>query len=701
MEKGIIKRGSGICVISFIFDLSSVMKLKEIIDDVFDSNKSNLERYKDKFVINYYKNIGNDYSIDSIYSRNLNSTYCFEKNSEFFPIISGDRIFSEKDKYNSLEVKNVIFEVLCSDETNIVDFRYLLLAAKYCKSVLADKGEVQFRVSNNTNVVMGYKPIPTRLYFQMRTFSLFSEESAMIYYLVDYGDNGKKQWQKAFGIENISERIENESDKAQGAVGGRSAFDDIGRAFPLIYITKPTYFYIKRGMVTVNLPDYCEMEKKVFETVLEKYRKKVEEYYEGIDEYMSADNFLERLIFFAMCLYLKEEGERLDEEKKLLIHERCVDFAQGIEQAVENAFFHAGVNEEEGCAAFNIRIRKSQDIEYYNRNEDKVDYFIEIYVTDLLYDSEKYIGIVGKFIENAKKRYENLDEKNKQEWKVQELNPKEWKETDIKLDDMFRGGDPGSIYSKYLSRQENVAYHYGLQIFNNVVSSNSGYLGVWSKEVYHSSINNEYKNLEMHDWNGTSYVVYIPVKIGKREISYEDTLGDGWIWESEDRVECKDLCENFEEAKKIFDEWQNLTLINSFSVSEYSERIRKVFANIHGTDSEIYIFDCYNLNRICYEILAKAIFTFMTHEDVYNIALINLLDKNEVIKLFRQFALFYNREGQNVGMENKNVYLIDRFAEMDISFGGCKADVIAGVKVQLIWGGIGESVLRIVKCLGE
>ena len=87
----------------------------------------------------------------------------------------------------------------------------------------------------------------------------------------------------------------------------------------------------------------------------------------------------------------------------------------------------------------------------------------------------------------------------------------------VTLSDLFLN-DNNVPLKDYLSSSVNIAFHYGLQIFNSVITVGDGYLYVKSgKENADVFTNNTdtYFNIGNLDYMfGTAYIIFIPFNIG-------------------------------------------------------------------------------------------------------------------------------------------------------------------------------------------
>lgn len=676
----------GICVIRSNIDSSCVMGMKKLIDYICEIDDPDLDETTinqfDLYRVAYFK------CKEALFIKNLNAKYRQGIIWKYSNILRKEAL----EDFRLESKKVIVFELSYGEEANIVDFRYLYMIANYCRRY-AKTITFQFRIFKELFENERYIPISQDEYFKLRTFSLLTDNNDNFFCLYKYNEN--ESWGRLFSESEVIKRIGIEKDKQK-----HSAFEMIGRVTPMIPINEMNYKVLCSSFLKASSP---------FKEILQKYDGLLDGIYReqknAINEIVKSDNYLECLFFYAMCTYV---GVKLDKDALNLMHERCMDCAQGVLQLVENAFLHAACNDELGCASLSIRVRNKDEATYCvgkNKLLDDVHRFLEIYVVDLLYEEKNYKGIVDKFLENVNSRYEGMPEEKKQEWSEKCGNPYRWaKDKEIRLKDMIAGTDIETTYKKYVSMPEVIAYHYGLEIFNNAVESNDGYLAVWSKEFYqtdNSRIN--YRAQEMMLWGGTSFIIYIPLHEDERKISFVDTITSHNMLAGSP---------NSDEGIKKIDIISELQRIkDSYVIRDKNKYVEKVYYAIlnqieEARDETIYVFDCLGIEEILlYEILAKAIFMLLSRDSkvekaINNIAIINLDSRSDVIKVFRQFALFYDREGKNSLMKNKNVYLVDGEAEMDIAFGGRIDEMISNMQVQLIWGGIGETVKKIVYVIG-
>ena len=140
---------------------------------------------------------------------------------------------------------------------------------------------------------------------------------------------------------------------------------------------------------------------------------------------------------------------------------------------------------------------------------------------------------------------------------------------------------------------------------------------------------------------------------------------------------------------------------NSQSESE-SELIKKDDDNDAQSDKTIYYIDCDTIHSEWYELLAKSLFMLLVQERfiVKHIALINVENGNSAVKIFRQFALFYNREGGSETLKNKSVFIVDKQAEIDLLLTDKIENIVNNLKRYQIDGSMNQRAIEIIKHLG-
>ena len=412
------------------------------------------------------------------------------------------------------------------------------------------------------------------------------------------------------------------------------------------------------------------------------------------------DSLLEGLIYVSTLVYLDKKGltEKSHRRDLTRLHEICVDYAQGIAQLIENIVYHVIQNTEaeateRGCGSFTFRIRTREDARYYVENSDETiapSYFMELYVADFNYYPVN--GMVSKFIENV----ENNGGERK--WSFTEEN--------VKLPHLFGEQLHGTQMEEYFSDSQNVAMHYGLQILNSVVMTGGGGLYVTSGSHSDNKLKeqnfffNEYKaGSYLHPeflWrNGTTYVIYLPIKY-EGVVNYGDVIAVS-------NLPCSTGQKSGKQLSFSLQPFENVALTSRAKEKAVKSVEQQLLNGIKG--KHIYYLDlsCVQSNHAyVYEILSKAVFLLLLEKKgVDNVALINIPKAYDVIKFFRQFALFYDRTGQNSSMGEKSVFFIDVNGELDLLLHGSIGSIKNSLPYGKIYGGYSDEAMEIINYLAQ
>lgn len=482
-----------------------------------------------------------------------------------------------------------------------------------------------------------------------------------------------------------------------------------------------------------------------------------------------SDSFLERLLFMATLFYLELSAEEDEKENSSasrlrrardllwnylwghyteddisLLHEYCVDYAQGIFQLIENAWFHAIKPDDDdpdkrprGCGGLTIRVRKKEDMRSFlaveQANESKngqnafgnVPYFLELYITDIQFTHSEYgiyhgfapsgrpfEGIVKVLCKNVLQRAKDSNDEGSEPAKIfigKNLEGVElasllnsnvpFYTNNITLRHLF-GADESAALTEYLQNEANIAYHYGLQILSNVVETGNGYLMVRSgpgQSNFFSSENKNYRPQTFEWTDGTAYILFLPVSL-KQQTNYQDTLA------VINNVVSLPLEKQRINLKSIHDVL--LEIDGPQKKEDAIQAIRQLLQAEMDTKqpNSVFIIDCSDYRGTDYEVIAKAVFFQASYQKKSepSFALINVRNRNEVVKLFRQFALFYNRQGEcPVISENSAFFIVDKNAEMDILLCGSIKTINENLYLNQIYGGLDSRAMLIMEHLGR
>lgn len=447
------------------------------------------------------------------------------------------------------------------------------------------------------------------------------------------------------------------------------------------------------------------------------------------------DSYLDALVFLSMS-YFVSEREELSAESIISLHELSMDFSQGIAQLMDNIVNHVlGNNGQNGMGVFTMRIRKKEDaLTLYLKDESKlssdVHYFMELYLVDIQYNGFK--GIVEKFIENVKTR-KNIAQ-TLEEWQPQaefyySQLPEDVRKIELEQESperqdiinkylgrfwgsqhynvglsSFFGADPCRPLSDYLTNRRNIAFHYGLSIIHSLLLSQEGYLYVQSgvdesKNCFCNADNRKYQVIDnMAGNHGTSYILCFPIREtihsgpleplaisnGRNDMEYIHEpfeLKDGLVFSKGKEAAVQELADVFTEF---------------FNVQKQGEKSIGVLR----CDRLVKHLDFSRLDA--YEVITKAIFLYLAspNSTVHHIALVNIEYQYDVIKLFRLFALFFDRNGKNSHLGNTSLFLVDQSGAYDILLQGDSLNsILSNLSFSRLYGGASEEVIQIIRAL--
>ena len=702
----VIERGNEVCFIRFNCSNASVMELINHFD-------------RDGLMSRFFDNSSEDYSCEFYVNKGDNCILdlCYEEHNN--RVTHGETITKHivPSSINSFrackpEQRVVLFEIdydpnedLISDYGNLCDpisFMYISIL----HSVLCRKGiEHVFMVFGSGEE--GFSALNLSDYFKLRDFLCLIDED--LNNRITIFDSKKGVWRRLF------------TDFSVGQVQG------LGRISPLFNISNETLLFLQAGYN--NLPQNRSIYK-----VLNHYWNDLIDLTSKYDvlinlsEYRESDTIIDLLLFSCTVCYIIKELEENQEFENTeihnylkrydfaVLHERCVDYAQGVMQLIENAYFHAICNSDSSLGFWCIRIRKKSNTisvkDRFNNNEGKAltatydknlsdSYYMEVYVADYSMGGSAEYGIVNKFYDNIQDRWNNLSgdtDTDELECLAEVLDSRN-SDTPIRLKHLFGVDWEASALKRYLQLPENVAWHYGLQILDNIVLTGDGCLYVRSgADSYYTDEQTDYNEMEIPWSNGTAYVIVLPLQLyGGKTTSYLDTIDrvdEGTYSGIDPFVEY--------EYQKLYDKvYINIDISSPNLKNNMVEQLVNAMCKDSAFIGNVYI-DCINIvNNFDLEILAKALFLCFSRTKIVNLGLINLANPREVIKLFRLFALFYDRHGENIIMNDKSVFMADINANMDLLLYGPLSSIKHSLYSTQIRGGSSEEIMKIISYLGS
>lgn len=643
---------------------------------------------------------------------------------------------SNQENFLAASRKTIVVELVTDAETDMSAVQYLLLAL--CAVVHRDipcTVLVSGGKSNNSR----YTPLSDEDYFRL---------SHQLYFYA-HSPHPDMNLPELYSNFYVYKQAKSHANLCQWITLPKRYVDQpvFGRIIPQIPITHRSF----RALSASFRSQVSDEWGRLLHDLCSKYYKRLAEVFSGnmtvIDQYMDSDSCIEVLLFLGLCCYICETPSSMGEIKKQDIdslHETCMSFTQGVLQLAENVVIHVlGEDEQDGCGILTVRFRRIEDANKLYLADDKqfssIRYFMELYLTDLQYNN--FLGIVEKFKENVsdrRKQWANDPERRKVHSKfflsqnldyaeklIGDEEPQAIQEELMRYVDKkhseaetnsshirltladFLGKGKCIPFTDYISNPENIAFHYGLPILDSIISSLDGYFYVRSGnencDVFdNASGGNLYKKATDFAWDhGTAYVIYIPLRLRKHigELDYLVPLQH-------------DTCKLYPPLPLPAPAFCALGDRKESLVFKLQEHIKRSFDGESAAGPRIGVIDCseivaaLGLERLeAYEVIVKSIFLYLVDGSaaIDNLALTNISCDYDVIKIFRLFALFFNRIGRNTLLtRKKSFFLVDCDGIIDILFyGNDLKSILDNLSIDRLYGGTTEDAVRIIRHLLE
>lgn len=418
-------------------------------------------------------------------------------------------------------------------------------------------------------------------------------------------------------------------------------------------------------------------------------------------EYLQYMNVLTFLLFYAAYkgIYSVEDGSRTtairreilrDQERFIDLYQTCNDYSMGIMQLMENVLSHA----KTGIFTFRSINRSSK------RYAKQVSGFYEIpkIVTAGWDFLQIYIADIAKEIIDEKREnvgYKkltdvfllNLYNRNKETGKKTQVN-------NLSIKDIFWPTEAADVigvpynsyasYKEYLKDSDNIAHHYGLQIFVFSVLNHKGHFTVASgdlkgvenfdtleiaDEIFVDKEGYPYKQQHFEYYAGTCYAVRLPIggvtdttKKAEGFIPFDFTFGATDDAEILQEITFNKPPEKFnqltgeKDLNVMLDSWEvkdgieKKEIIVKINKDKLMAKARDLLTSNEKSHILVVNIDHVKKNYIEYEILAKTLFSFVSQKD-------EDLPKNIIIKTFQNsatvavflsfYSQFYDRFGKN------------------------------------------------------
>lgn len=418
-------------------------------------------------------------------------------------------------------------------------------------------------------------------------------------------------------------------------------------------------------------------------------------------EYLQYMNVLTFLLFYAAYkgIYSVEDGSRTtairreilrDQERFIDLYQTCNDYSMGIMQLMENVLSHA----KTGIFTFRSINRSSK------RYAKQVSGFYEIPKTvtaewDFL---QIYIADIAKEIIDEKREnvgYKkltdvfllNLYNRNKETGKKTQVN-------NLSIKDIFWPTEAADVigvpynsyasYKEYLKDSDNIAHHYGLQIFVFSVLNHKGHFTVASgdlkgvenfdtleiaDEIFVDKEGYPYKQQHFEYYAGTCYAVRLPIggvtdttKKAEGFIPFDFTFGATDDAEILQEITFNKPPEKFnqltgeKDLNVMLDSWEvkdgieKKEIIVKINKYKLMAKARDLLTSNEKSHILVVNIDHVKKNYIEYEILAKTLFSFVSQkaEDLPKNIIIKTFQNSATVAVFLSFySQFYDRFGKN------------------------------------------------------
>ena len=661
-----LTKNTHICLINCEMSALCVMKLASLVDSILSNKYVPLPDVG----VQFFSYVGSKRSVVKVYDENINSWVPFEKNNEgdikYFTEASVEDFLSSKRRIFLFEVHSfdLSSKLSVSNQIDTVNLEHICLLSRKLMKLGED---FYFFISGIPTDNQRYTFVSDSDFHRARTFLFLETMYGYINRIQVLADFSGK-W-ISFYAPDIVAQISNPEQRAITILND-SRF---GKILPLIDINKQTYMcFHKRAFYSNSYQSSDLLEKRIRELAY-CYTSRLQKKF-SVDERMllndmlKLDNLFEAIVFLS-TLYYYDEDDSITLSEIEQLHENCVDYSQGIFQLIENSFYHV-ITESKlgwGNVAFRIReIKSDGDLLH------KYEY--EIHLNDLSGLTTKPVGIVNNFVYN----FPTL------------------RDADIKLQDIFKYNRNEKL-SAFLEDDVNIAHHYGLMILNNAVLSHNGFIHVRSADsVYFSDDPHVEKDHALPWINGTSYKIKLPISLDKPFFNHWDNIALDNPDMHGGKLATREL---------ISKELLNLSTCYYSSQDKVSciNKLHTLLCHSSFNKDTVYLINCSGINSEteC-EVLAKTVFLLLSSPNEFEkVAFINLESKYSVIKLFRQFALFYNRKGENHTLSNKGVFFVDKEAKLSLLLLGHIVDIINEIYALELTGEVDETAVTIINSLGR
>lgn len=378
---------------------------------------------------------------------------------------------------------------------------------------------------------------------------------------------------------------------------------------------------------------------------------------------------------------IKNNIEKLNDDQIDELLFDAEDYAEGTLQLIENVIKHANKN---GFFCYRLLSNHRAKALYKNVDECIFEEFLNVLISDFNILND----IPTKFNDNLMLRLRN---KNDKDIAIYQSIYETFQ--DIKLSDFFTPKQQYlKAWEKYLSIPENIAFHYGLSVFEKVVSAADGYFAVISTNKMHFNEHTYYQNIAFlknksnQHIPGTQYIILLPLKKVDNTIKSGDTgLNKNIDYSSLNPNKWNFIQITNNELSEVFKE-NILSMIgkysielNTFELVKYNPAFKNdqidLLKNFLCTkmekcqENDFLLIDASNIKDLleC-EILAKAIICYIGNINKLNkIAIINC---NGLLRsvLIRIIGTLYYKITNSTIIKNAQIYFCDDCGKHEVEF---------------------------------
>jgi len=398
----------------------------------------------------------------------------------------------------------------------------------------------------------------------------------------------------------------------------------------------------------------------------------------------------------AVCFFLSYlsllDIDEISESKWSDIFTDTEDYAASILQLIENTIKHSYF--KEGIFCFRIHdCEKEEPIVFqrlskrYNINKDSsINYYLEILISDFNATAD----ITETFKENI--NYDLAKQKDKKEYIISDSKLLE-QFSNFKLRDMFEYDscdNTKAAWEKFHHEPKNLISHYGLLVFDHLVSFAKGAFQVFSSkhfnvepDSYYVNCNKKILTSSLHI-PGTQYEILLPIGISKSP--YKTGLNSDLKINDEFHDYKSYIIKN-----ELFSELVNINFINDLSNIEkyffYQPNNKVELINNISAKILDYIRENFNTNLqnvvltcdvshidtpIASEIFAKIVIAVLYSKEINEFSYLALINASDTFlsTFTRVFSILYMKCRQNKIMKDRQIYLCSPALEKEIIFYG-------------------------------